>query len=268
MSSPDRPSRARRVLLWTCLLVAFSPVLADLAAHMTKNPWTRYGGVLAVLFARSVALERDALPRRPDGLLWIALGLGVEATGAFLGAIRLGRVGLLLAAWGAARRFGLASPRSLVLLALSIPIPGALVKGLDAALPLDPLALGRSAFAWLGIEAGIDRGPFAPEGVAFGLEVYDSGIPLMPLLAGLSWYRSLRLGRGSGDACLRAVGAAWLAFPAQALCLGAALGAAALAGPGAARAVLSHAAWIAISAFSVARTERWARRDAAALATP
>ena len=250
------PSRIRGAVIWACTLAAFSPVLVELAGFLLANPWARYAGVFALLFARAASLEREPSPVRRDGLLWIACGLLIEIAGAFSGAIRIGRVGLVLAGVGAARRFGLASSRSLVLWVLAIPTPTAAVKFAVALLPVDILSLVLKAYASFGIPLAIQRGPFEMAGAAFTIDAFDTGVALMPLLAGLSWYRSLRLERATREACARAAAASLLAFPAQALFLGLALGVSVSLEPALGRQLLSQLPWIAISAISIFRTER------------
>lgn len=230
-------------LLWLALLGAFSPTLAELARHMQAQPWTLYALVFPLLFATAAPLDRPAHSRR-DGLLWILLGLALELFGAFSGAIRLGRAGLVLAAVGLCRAFALASWRSLALLALAVPLPATLVRVVSPEAAAAALGAAGAALGALGLDVAVEGMVARSQGRAFELGEFDGAVTLVPLLAGLSWHRSLLCGRAWPRALLLAGAAVLWALPLA--LAGAALSllslrfdAAALARP-----LFAHAPWL------------------------
>jgi len=251
-----RPVRRSQALaLWAGLLVAFSPVLLDLVRHMAENPWARYAALFPFLFARCALSEAERPPERRDGYLWIGLGMGLELFGILAAAMRIGRVGLALAAIGLCRRFAFASWPSLLLLVLAVPLPNAFLHwispGAENAL-LSVASGGLDAFG-LGIEFAGTRAFYGTQELV--LERFDSGAALVPLLAGLSWYHSLVLGTPARTAAMRAAAAALLAIPVQIVAISLALLTLPLGAGAAGRLALTHLPWMAVAAVSLATTE-------------
>lgn len=257
---------ARRVqafVLWAGLLVAFSPALLDLVRHMAEHPWARYALLFPFLFARCALAERESPPEHRDGILWIGLGMGAELAGILTGTPGIGRVGLVLAAVGLCRRFGLASSASLILLAFIVPLPSAVFRWISPEAESILLSLAGGGLAGLGI--GLDiAGTRAAYGVeALVLARFDSGAALVPLLAGLSWYRSQMLASRARSAVARAVAAPLLAIPVQIVAIGLALLTLPLGAGAAGRFALTHLPWIAVAAFGIGTTELRLRRGRA-----
>lgn len=226
------------------LLFAFLPVLADLARHLAETPWARYSALFPLLAGACVLREREPRQARRDAALWILAGLVVLLLGHFMGAVRWGRVGAALAAIGLCRRFGWGSWRSQALLLFAVPLP-AIALRIAQPLSQQLLTLSGLLVGWLGVDV-------AP--VAIGRP--GSGLPLVPLLAGLAWYAALRRQLPLRPALTRTAGAALLAFPIQLLATALAALAASAVGADAARAALIHAPWLVVALLGVAHAER------------
>ena len=93
------------------------------------------------------------------------------------------------------------------------------------------------------------------------LAALHGGTSLAPLLAGLSWYRSLRAGSALMPALLRAAGVALLAWPVQTLAIALALGLLLLGRADLGRLWLDHGVWVALAAIGLLAAQRAARRD-------
>jgi hypothetical protein len=247
--------RGEAFALWLGLLAAFSPVLLDLFRHMAENSWARYAALFPFLFARCALREPERPPERRDGYLWIGLGMGLELFGILAGAMRIGRVGLALAAIGLCRRFAFASWRSLVLLALAVPLPSAVLywasPGAESAL----LSAASGVPGALGLEIEISGTRALYGAQTLTLERFDAGGALVPLIAGLSWYHSLMLGIPTRAALARAAAMALLAIPVQIAAIALALMTLPLGAAASGRLALTHAPWMVLAAVSLATTE-------------
>jgi hypothetical protein len=253
-------SALRAALLWLGWAVAFSPVLRDLAQHLASNPWARYAVIFPLLFGVCALREPEPVARKPGGALLIALGLAAVLLAFFTGIVRYGRAGAALAAIGLCRRFALASGRSQVLLAFAVPVPGAVLRNTDPEVNGFLLELVAGALALTGLTFEVTGTDARLGEHVLSLGRPDTGIPLMPLFAGLSWYAGCRLRRPAWRAAALACGAALLALPVQAVAIGLALLGVAAGGAALSREALTHAPWIAITAASIASTELRARR--------
>jgi len=260
-SGPDeRPAtRARRgetIALWAGLLVAFSPVLLDLAHHLVESPWARYAALFPLLFARCVLNEPERPRRHRDGILWIGVGLGFLLFGAFSGAMRMGRPGLVLAGVGLCRWFALASGRSLVLLALAVPVPHAVLRWTSPSVESALLSAAGGVLGALGLGFEIHGTQAVYGAQQLLLGRFDGGAPLVALLTGLSWYHSCMVGTPTRTALLRVCAAALLAIAVQLAAIGIALVALPLGAGAAARAGLTHLPWMAAGAAGLVAAER------------
>jgi hypothetical protein len=256
-----RPAqRGEALVLWAGLLVAFSPTLLDLVRHMAESPWARYAALFPFLFARCALMEPERPTGHRDGLLWLGLGLAVELSAILAGATRFGRVGLVLAAIGLCRRFALASWPSLLLLVLAVPIPSFVFHwvGPGAEKALWDVASGGVEALGLGIDFAGTRAFCGTQ--EFALEPFDSGVALVPLFAGLSWYHSRMLGTSLRPAAARAAAVALLAIPVQLVAIALALVTLSLGAGIAGRVALTHLPWMTVAAFSLAATELRFRR--------
>lgn len=256
--TPERPEPSGRpwtyhLVLWAALGIAFSPVLSDLVTHVVATPWTWYTALFPLLFAIRIVRETNKSVAKRDGLVWLGIGLVLAILAAFTGMARVGRAGFVLGAIGLSRRFALADMRNVIFLAGCIPIPAALMKLVAPALPKLMLTL-----------AGVVHGPAADlpiynnvariDPTAFALDRFDSGLALVPLLAGLAWYTSCEF----RDRLPRAIAriAAWslLAIPVQASTTILALHFSA-SQPSLARHLMTHTGWIAISIVALVWVE-------------
>lgn len=136
------------------LVIAFSPVLADLGRHLLAEPWAR--GVLIFPWLVFVSARVDRPDRTPRfGRVWVALALGAALVFQLLAiggdAIRIARVGVVVAAaiglWG----IGAAGPRTALLALWLVPVPS---FASEAASPGFETAMGRLAALWPGLELG------------------------------------------------------------------------------------------------------------------
>jgi hypothetical protein len=254
---PDnaQPARLDPWLLWAGLLFAFSPTLVDLARHMLDQPWARYAALFPFLFARA-ARARPAGVRRRSGLLWVAFGMALELFGILGGIPKIGRVGLVLAAVGLCRHLGWGEWREWVLLALSVPIPS---LALFATSPGAEYALASAASACLnglgvaGLE--VSRSAVHYGGQELALTHFDSGMALVPLLGGISWYGSLRRRLPTRAALVRAIGTGLLGLPGQLVAVVLALLSLPLGAASAGRWALSELPWVIAAGVSLAVIE-------------
>lgn len=233
------------LLPWLALLVAFSPVIVDLAGHQLANPWARYALWFPLLLALCIGARSGPVPARRVGALLLGAGLALELFGVFAGAVRLGRPGLVLGAIGTGLCFGLARPRELLLAIFAIPVPAALMRAVSPALPEALLAVATL--------------PLDSDG-GLGLGFADSGLPLVALLAGLSWYHSLRARLPWPRAVARAALWALLGLPLQVAILAVAAAGLTL-GIDAATAWPLHASWLLVAPIGIAASGIALRAD-------
>ena len=196
----------RSWLAWVGLGVAFSPILADLAGHLLIAPWPRYAMLFPILFLLAVRDDPGATSARRFGLALVGVGLAIELLAIMAGAVRFGRVGLGIAAFGLCRAFGHASPRVAALLLFAIPLPAAVMMSVSPALETALLAL--AAPVVMPVTPGLTiegTTATASAGVTLVVGTFRSGLALAPLLVGLFWYASLGAMRGPVSASVRAL---------------------------------------------------------------
>lgn len=257
---PTRGAALDSGILAAGLLLAFSPTLVDLGHHWLESPWARYSALFPVLFARCALREGGADPRR-GALVWILLGLGIELVAALAGALRGGRVGLALAAFGLCRLRGLASARTALLLVGVVPVPASIVKLGSPELPALLLETATGLWSGLGAAVSLEGGAAVTAHGALYVGRYESGIALAPLLAGLGWYDGVLRSRPLARTFAACAALALLAAPLQLLAVVGAVGLAALGHAGTAGALLPHLPWIAVAVTGVALCEARRRRE-------
>jgi len=253
--------RQRALLPAFALLVAFSPVLVELAGHMRDEAWPRYALVFAPLVAIVLARESPSAPRR-DGLLLLLAALGVELFCLAGNTTRLARPAFPLAIFGLCRAFGLARGRTAMLAIWLVPVPWMWLKLTSPGLEQAWLQLAAGLVTGLGAELEVEH--TLVRGVAGALSVHaeDSGIRLAVLLSGLGWYAGLRCGDAIAGCARRALLWAALGLPAQALGTLLAVAVLATGHAAAAGALLDPGLWIAVAGLGVARSEQLARQPA------
>ena len=236
-------------LTWVALLLAFSPTLADLAGHLAERPIFLYALVFVPLFVRCAL--RDAAPPARDGWLLVLVGLAAELVALFLGAVRMGRVGLALAAAGTCRLQGLAGWRTIALLALAIPLPASVVR---IASPKAQVWMLDAAAALLG---GRREGYAAIfEAGRLQLTPFDNGMTQAVLIAGLVWYDGTLGRRPLPGVLVRMALFAPLGFVVQALAVLVTAGLASVGQGDPARSLLTFGPWLLVATVGVAAAER------------
>ena len=257
-------------LVWPGLALAFSPVLLDLAEHLIAHPWARSALIFPWLVTRAIrANEAGSQSRR---LIWgcVVLGLLIELIAASGGMLRLGRVGLVVAAFGILCGGGWARPSVALLLVWSVPLPSALLR--IASPQLETTWAGVAATLLPGVELdATTSGPMLiAADQALRLSALDGGLGLGFGLAGLGWFVAVMARHpSSGRALAYTVGGAVAMVPAQVILLAIA-GLALAAGFEASRVrwALDQAGWILVCALGIAFAVRLgpaqvpARRDA------
>ncbi len=240
-------------IVWPGLLVAFSPVLLELADHLIASPWSR--SALIFPWLSVVAIRADGARAHSKRLIWacIALGILIELVAVSGGILRLGRVGLVVAVVGVVWGAGWARPAVCLLLVWTLPLPSALMR---LASPTLETTWG-SAVAALLPGLALDPASSGPALVA-GDEVLrlvapDGGLALGYGLAGLGWFRAVAAGHRIGRASRCAIGWGVSLIPVQLgiLAIG---GLALVAGLEATRArwLVDQSGWILIGVLGLA----------------
>ena len=254
----------RALLLWSCLLLSFSPILIDLARHLVAEPWARYVLIFPLLFVRAASRTPAPPPKATSGVVLIGLGVVLEFLAIGADVTRFGRIGFALAAIGLCRCLGYASWSTLLLLAFIVPLPSFVSNAASPTLEVALLEAAAFVPRLLGgaitVVASRAGGEASVGDQVLRVGPLDNGLVLVPLLVGLSWYGSLGSARPLLGATLRAAGAALLAIPVQILAIAVALGLTALAGAGIARSLLTHAPWMVVAALGLLHAERAIRR--------
>lgn len=261
-------SRLGEALLWLLLLVAFSPVVADLVRHVASEPWAAYALVFWVLVAREIARRPAGRRTREWGHGVLALGLALELLMLRAGWPRMGRPGLAMAVIGLSLALGHPRPAVAWTAWWAVPAPQGIVRAWSPELErsLFQIAAGAAHLLGLDVEVWDLGGPRAaavsgPRGT-LALQGVDGGVPLMALLSGLAWYAGARAGRR--PLLIAASSAGWgvIALPIQLVGAAVAVVLCGLGAPGAARGLLTHGLWaFALGVFAlVQRRERSASR--------
>lgn len=246
----SRPTSAW--IVWPGLLVAFSPVLLELAEHLIAHPWTRSALVFPWLSALAIRADRGRSESKP--LIWacVVLGILIELVAVSGGILRVGRVGLVVAAMGIVCGAGWARPLTTLLLVWVLPLPSALMR----------LASPDLESAWGGTVAALvpglaldaaSSGPALVAGEhALRLVAPDGGLALGFGLAGLGWFNAIAVGHRGGRAWVGSIGWGICLIPVQLGIL--AIGGLALVagcGPGRARWILDQSGWILVGVLGV-----------------
>jgi hypothetical protein len=197
------------------LLFAFSPTLIDLFEHCTTHPWARASLIYPWLAWIGARHERGPITPARWGWLAVAIGLLTELAGIAGNFMRLGRMGLVLAAIGLCRGSGWASARVSLLLLWALPVPHVLIAGASPTLEScwGTAAAGMARLAGLPVEM-VEDGLSMPGGT-LGLHPIDGGIALAVLLAGLGWFRSLRCSQAPAPQLLQSLLFGISGFPIQ-----------------------------------------------------
>ena len=185
------PGAALRAgLLWLAGGIAFSPVLVDLAGHFLTAAWSRYALVFPGLLAWQLLDGSDRVRPGRDGVVWLVIGLAIEAVALVGGELRIGRLGLAAAAVGLCRFGGWGSWRSLVLIGLAVPVPAFVLFLLSPELESALLALAIPLLP--GADLALTGVTVHAGSEALMLDHGDGGIPTAILGAGIAWFLALR----------------------------------------------------------------------------
>jgi hypothetical protein len=201
--------------LWLALATCFSPVLVDLAWHLAAEPWALYVLVFPPLLARCALREQPGAPSVRTGAALLAIGLVIELVAVGGGVVRLGRLGLPLAAIGLGRAFGLLSPRAALFSLWWVPVPQAVISLPSPALETAWLQVAAWPLNLLGADVAVENALARTGAGELALSAPAGGLPLAALLSGLGWYFSARLGAKLSRCARRAATWAVLAFPIQ-----------------------------------------------------
>lgn len=250
--SREKPS----VLVWCALVIAFSPVLIDFALHVWERPWARGMLVFPWLVWQAARVDRPAAPPPRGralllGCVAAALLLQLMAVGG--DAVRIARIGVVVAGAVALWSSGIAGVRTALLALWVLPVPQLLIS---VASPALESLVGQGAALLPGVALGgiaaLDP-HLAAHGARLPLEPVDGGVALYLGLAGVGWARAVLGGRSLPGAVRAAAGWALAGVPIQ---LGvvalAATGAVGFAGAEAARSLLDQASWLIVGAAALA----------------
>ena len=241
--------------VWTAFLVAFSPVLFDLADLSRQQPWTAWSLVIPVLIP--LLARRDSSPPLPnrDGYVLLGFALLLEGFAIAGGPIRWGRPALPLGVFGLARILGRPSIRVSALACWSVPIPWTVVRRASPLLE----------YIWLRLAAAT-LSPFAPiivqrasaiwPGGVLNLEPPDGGLPLVTFLSGIGWIYAVRNWSGWARALITAALWGFAGLLVQALTVTLALALALSDRSGAARACLSWGVFVVCTALALVLASR------------
>jgi hypothetical protein len=236
-------------------MLAFSPVLQNLAEHWLTGIWPRYSLSLLPLLLWCVRCDRGGRPLRWQGLALVCAGLAVELLAARAAVLPVARPALAVAVIGVILMRGLASVRTALLALFVLPMPRLFVElgGLTAATHL--FETGGALLSGVGLNLVVEEGLAVSGGKQLPIDAAHGGLLLLAQMMGLAWYRALRRGldwRGTASSlALFAVQAVPIQFTAILLAL-LALGAGA---PVLAGAVLNYGSWLVPLLVTVYLTE-------------
>ncbi len=210
-----------QLAIWIGLLVAFSPVLLDLSAHVQEHPWARtsliFPWLLWVAARRTHSQPDGPTPATAGRMDWtlVFLGLAIELVAIAGGSLRFGRVGLALAAYGLCRAFYSLRPEVAALLVWVLPIPRTLIDFVSPGLETIWGQVVAAVVPGVSLQT-FDRFPvLASTSAHLPLSAIDGGIALAYGLAGLGWFRMVSRGGGFRQALFGSLRWAMLAIPVQ-----------------------------------------------------
>lgn len=258
MSGRDRVRRPglRELARWLAAGAALSPVLLELAGsarELRASPSVLLAPWLFALYALRVGMPRRE--PRAAGLVLVAAGLALQGVGLASDIGSLARLGLPCVVMGVAAISGRPAASVAALAFWLVPPPTALLvqasPGAEAAiaqlasLPFRALGLAVEALGPV-VRTGAER---------LDLTAYQTGIPLLLLLAELGWYAGLRAGCGAPGLFARALAGAAAALPLQVLAVAAAVALLLAGGAQAARVWLDHGLGLAVAVGGAAWIE-------------
>jgi hypothetical protein len=248
-ADPESPA----AILWIALAVALSPSLVELLHHWTAEPWSRGSAAFAVLgIGGGIADRRRARPRL-GGWLLVGAGLLVVVAAFAAGYGRLGRVGIPLAALGAAHALGRPSLAVAALACFLVPTPFGVTAAFQPTPETAVAALATSVARGLGAAWTQGGASVHTAGGSLRLTGPDLGLPLAQMLAGLGWCAAVAARDALPRGLLRAARWACWAVPAQLAALMAGFACLALAGADAARGFLDVVPSCAVAAAGMRR---------------
>lgn len=189
-----------KLLLWVGLLGAFFPVLSDLWSHFLSQPWSR----VCVVFPGLIWLASQNAPGRIRPAAWgwalVAVGVLIELVATGGSVVRLGRLGLPIAALGLCVAGGWIPARVGPLFAFIVPFPAAMVNPLGLVVRDVFVELATMLIGGLGMSLELETArkmiiASAPNG-RFIFTAVEGGVQTAVWCAGLGWFASIwRAGR-------------------------------------------------------------------------
>lgn len=181
-------SRWAEGMIWVALTAISMPILLDYGQHVASHSWAWYAPILLLLTVVAVLASPRQGSRPLAATILVAIGVGVQAWAVASGVLRLGRLGVVLCAAGVLLLHGRAHGRSLLLLALAIPVPNLVMARLG-----EPLLVGLShAVAiwtrWTGTPALVSGHRVDSPGGSLYLDESDLGCSAAVFAFGLAWF--------------------------------------------------------------------------------
>lgn len=209
--------RRRSLVLWSSLLVAFSPVIHDLGISLVANPEQRY--VLAPMVLAVLALAQECRYRsssRPIlGSGVVAIGLVAELVGIASSSWFIARIGFPISIFGTGLILGHRVRFSIPLLVATIPVPEFIVYSTSPFLESMLARWAGNAINLVGGSLEVGGPLFTSKGLRLELSGYDSGVVTAILLAVAGWYGAFRAGRRWADCAGRSLASASLVLLLQ-----------------------------------------------------
>lgn len=256
----DMTESRRRWLLWCGLLVAFSPVVQNLAANLRDHPGKRY--VVLPILLMGLLLRKDpgskSDTRTGLGRVLLLVGLAAQVTGIAASSWSLARIGLPVAMVGMAFITGRPAISVIVLAFALVPIPTFLQNLASPQVESILAKVSAGAYAWLGVDLEA-HGPFVQQdGVRFQLVAADNGIVTLSVFVQLGWYLALRAGSALRESVARAARWGLLGIVLQPVFVLLCVAALPLGDRDLGRFCLTHGPWLVLG-FGVILLNLWPR---------
>ncbi len=210
----------RAVILWGGLVVAFLPVIHDVAMSLHNNAGQRYVLLSVLLIGLLILRNSDSRfgNERPGiGVTLLVLGLAAQLIGIASGSWSIARVGLPVAMLGISLVTGKPDTKVVVLAFAAVPIPGLVFNATSPWLESILAVAAAKTLALAGIQLDVGGPLLQFDGARFEMLASDNGIVTAVLLGEVGWYFAIRAHRSFGQAAWQAICWALLAIVIQPL---------------------------------------------------